>query len=120
MLRALLASGLAVIFLGSTFAVMYDDKPKYTNKEVMAKANKKGALLEKVLAGNASDKEKDQLVEYYTALSQNAPKKGDAEAYKKLATANLDAAKAIKNGDKDGIASLKKASNCKSCHDAHK
>jgi len=86
---------------------------KYTNKEVMQKAMK-GGLLNKVAGGNASDAEKQQLVDLFTSLHQNKPKKGDAENWKKMTDALVAAAKSG-----DGKA-LKTAANCKACHSEHK
>ena len=56
--------------------------PKYTISEVMKKAHKSG-LWKKVAGSDASAEEKKQLVEYYTALTQNKPPAGDAAAWKK-------------------------------------
>lgn len=89
------------------------EKSKFTNKEVMAKAMK-GGLCAKVASGKASDAEKAQLVELFTALHQNTPKKGDADVWKKKTDALLAAAK---SGDG---AALKAAANCKACHDEFK
>lgn len=82
---------------------------KYTNKEVMQKAMK-GGLMNKVVGGKATDDEKKQLVDLFTALHENTPKKGDAENWKKMTDALVKAAK-----DADGKA-LKLAANCMACH----
>jgi hypothetical protein len=114
----------AVPALAATAAVAVsgaDDKPKYTIKEVMQKAHK-GPLLKKVLSGKASQDEKDELVIGYTALSLNKPPRGEAADWKEKTEALISAAKAVGKDDKDkqALAKLKKASNCKACHDQHK
>ena len=97
-----------------------DEKPKYTIEEVMKKAHGKNNLPKKLAAGTATDKEKEDLVAYYEALGKNKPPKGDAEGWKKKTDALLTAAKGAVKGDKDELAALKKAVNCKACHDVHK
>lgn len=105
----------------STLSVRADDEgePKYKTKEVM-KAAFKGPLIKKVLSGDASDEEKEKLVEMLVALGKNEPPKGEADSWKELTTALTKAGKAIVEGDKEGAAMLKKAANCKACHSKHK
>jgi hypothetical protein len=86
---------------------------KVTIKDVMKKAMK-GGLCGKVASGKASDDEKKELVELFTALSKNTPPKGEKTDWEAKTKALLDAAKA-----NDGAA-LKKAANCAACHKAHK
>jgi surface antigen len=86
---------------------------KITIKDVMQKAMK-GGLCGKVASGKASDEEKKQLVELFTALAAAKCPKGDADDWKTRTTALLDAAKGT-----DGKA-LKKAADCKGCHSTHK
>lgn len=119
-LRFALAAALVGSF-GLAMVGAADDKPKYTIEEVMAKAhNKKSGLYPKVEAGKASADEKHQLVELYEALAKNKAPKGDADSWKTKTTALLEAAKGVEKGDKDAPAKLKKAVNCKACHDLHK
>jgi hypothetical protein len=95
------------------------DDPKYKIKDVMKEAMK-GGLCKKVADGAASKEEKEKLVELFTALGQNKPPKADDDDWKTRTKALLDAAKACAKDDKDGPAALKKAANCKGCHDNHK
>jgi hypothetical protein len=111
-LVAALAIVVGVFFIvGTNDAQDKGDKkqPKYTIKEVM-KIAMAGGLCKKVATGKADDKEKAQLVELFTALSQNKPPMGDAAAWKER-TGNL-----IKAAKDDDAAALKKFSNCASCH----
>ncbi len=96
-----------------------EKEPKYTTKEVM-KTAMKGGLLKKVAAGEASDEEKKQLHGMLVALSKNEPKKGEADSWKELTSALVKAGKAAVDGTDDAGEMLKKASNCKACHDKHK
>jgi hypothetical protein len=116
----LLALGVATLgflaVLGATaLAFKAEDKPKYTIKEVMKAAHKDG-LKDKVVKGEASKEEKQMLLDLYTALSQNTPKKGDAKEWKDATTPIVEAAKAVVE-DKDGAGKkLNMAVNCKNCH----
>jgi hypothetical protein len=94
------------------------DTPKFKIKEVMKEAMK-GGLCEKVAKGNGDKADAEKLVEYFTALSQNTPPKGDEKAWKERTTALIDAAKGFAAGKGDAAA-LKKAANCGTCHDTFK
>lgn len=94
------------------------EAPKHTIKIVMQKAMK-GGLCGKVASGKATDEEKKELIELFTALHANKPPKGEEASFKEKAKALLDGAKAAAEDSKKGGA-LKKAANCKACHEAHK
>jgi len=96
-----------------------DEKPKHTTKEVMKLAHK-GGLMKKVADGKATEEEKKQLVELYTSLAGNKPKKGDAAAWKEKTDAVVAAAKDAAAGKEGAGALLTKAANCMGCHSAHK
>jgi hypothetical protein len=105
----------AVAILSVAFLLNADaqEKPKYSVKEVMQKAMKSG-LCKKVASGKGSDAEKQELVELFTSLHQNKPKKGDSDNWKKMTDALLAAAK---SGDGKALAT---AANCAACHKEHK
>jgi hypothetical protein len=89
---------------------------KYTIKEVMGEAHKKG-LLKKVYSGDASEKDAKRLLELYTELAKQKPPKGDADAFKATTKKMVEGAKLIVDGKKDeGIALLKKTVQCMECH----
>lgn len=90
--------------------------PKMSIKEVMKAAQGGNALLAKVKGGKASDDEKKMLVEVYTALSQNTPKKGDKDAWDKRCKEIIAEAEAAVKGK----VAFKVASDCKGCHSLHK
>lgn len=114
---AMAALALGVVGLGAFRAA--DEKPKYTTKEVMKLAHKEG-LLKKVATGQASAEEKTQLVELYVALCQNAPKKGDKEAWVERCKKIVAAAKDCASDKKGAGKALTAAANCGACHKAHK
>lgn len=111
----------AAVLVGMAVLIGVNDaqeKAKYSIGEVMKMAMNapKGekSLCAKVASGGATAEEKAKLVELFTALSQNTPKKGEAEEWKAKTGALLAAAKAD-----DGKA-LSAAANCKGCHDVFK
>jgi cytochrome c553 len=121
MFRVVIALGLAFLIAGSAVALVSDETPKYTVKEVMKKAhNGRNSLFNRVKSGQASDEEKAQLVDYYESLPLGMPKKGSPAGYKKMAEDLLAAATAVKNGEPNGIAKLSKAGNCMACHNIYK
>jgi len=95
--------------------------PKYTIKEVMATAHKPPTnLLRKVAQGDASDAEKDQLLELYQSLAASTPAKGDKAAWDERTGLLVAAAEAAVKGDAEAGNLLTKASNCTACHADHK
>jgi hypothetical protein len=98
-----------------------DETSKYTIKEVMKMAHTGGnSLAKKVTSGKASKADDKKLVELYTALAADMPPQGDGDVWKDKTGALLDAAKAVEDG-KDGAAKdLKKAMDCKACHEVFK
>lgn len=119
-LIALMTGALLVAFVASVpVSADDDDTPKYTTKQVM-KVAMKGGLCKKVASGNASDDEKKELHGMLVALAKNKPAKGDADSWKKLTSALTKASKAVMDGEAGATDMLKKAVNCKACHDKHK
>jgi cytochrome c553 len=126
MVKFLAAPALILGLLIGLAVVRADDPaPKYTIKQVMQMAHKGpskdvDSLATKVVKGNGSDEDKKKLLDLYSALPDNKPPKGDAESWKTKTTAIVDAAKAVADGKEGANATLKKALDCGSCHDAHK
>ena len=120
LLTALFCGCAAALLCAPALAADDDDsKPKMTTKQIMKEAFK-GGLIKKVAGGGASEEDTKKLHEMLVALSKNEPKKGEAESWKKLTTALVEAGKAAVEGDKKAGDLLKKSSNCKACHDKHK
>jgi cytochrome c553 len=98
-----------------------EEKAKLDIEQVMEKAHKgKPSLFQKVLKGEASSAEKKELVNLYEELGKNKPPKGSEADWKKRTTALVKAAKGVAEDKEGSTAALKKAANCKACHDQHK
>jgi hypothetical protein len=101
-------------------AVGEDEKhEKKSIKEVMKLAHKDG-LLKKVLEGKAEKADKELLLSLYIDMFEGEPKKGDAGEWKERAGGATLAAAKVALGRPGALAELKKASDCGSCHKAHK
>ena len=112
---------LAFAFAGLTVFGAAADKPKYDIETIMDKAHDEdNGILQKVVGGKASADEKKTLLELYTELGKNKPPKGDAKSWKTKTSALVAAAKEVNDGKEKGIPDLKKAANCKACHEVHK
>lgn len=96
------------------------NKPKHTIKEVMKAHKGKDSLLAKVKSGNASTEEKQQLLDLYISLYENAPPAGDAGAWKRASGTALMAAAKVMAGREGSVEELTTATNCAACHKAHK
>lgn len=99
-----------------------DDKPKYTIKQVMAKAHggDKKSLLFKIAGGKGEKKDAEQLLELYANLSKAEPPKGEPASWKKKTEEMVAAAKDVVAGKEGAEAKLQEAVDCKGCHSAHK
>jgi hypothetical protein len=95
------------------------EKAKFTIAEVMDQAHK-GGLMKKVSSGKGSADEKKQLLDLYTALSQNEPPKGNAKDWKDRTSKLVAAAKKAADGDEKAAKSLPGLANCGACHKLHK
>lgn len=101
------------VVAGGTLSLRGADDKKMSISDVM-KARNKDKLHEKFSKGETSADEKKTLLEGYEAMAAAKPPKGDEKSWKEKTDALV---KAVKDDDKDG---LKKAVNCKSCHDVHR
>jgi hypothetical protein len=100
-------------------------QPKHTIKEVMKGAHmapESGgkSLRDRVIAGDASDEEKKQLLDLYISLLENEPPRGDADEFMKKAGAVAKAAAKIVVGREGAGEELTRATNCAACHREHK
>ncbi len=93
-------------------------KPKHTIKEAMKLHKEK--LHEKVIAGEATDEEKQMLLDVYISMAESTPKKGDMESWHELTDALVIAGAKAVVGREDAAAALKAATNCMACHKIHK
>jgi len=123
MLKKLLFMAVAVAIPASFLCIPVraedTEGSKYSTKVIMKTAFK-GDLLKKVASGSASKEEQKKLHEMLVSLGKNPVKKGDAESWKKLTSALVKSSKAVLNGEENAGEMLKKAANCKACHNIHK
>jgi hypothetical protein len=119
---------LALLFISNGQSVIAQEdgqsvKPleEMTIADIMKEAHKKPVqLLKKVATGQADDAEKQRLVDLYKAMKKLQPPKGDADSWNEKNDLLISAATAVAENKAEAQASLTKAANCKSCHDAHK
>jgi surface antigen len=90
-----------------------------TIKQVMKAAMKDG-LCKKVGGGQATDAEKKQLLALFSDMAKQKPPKGDEASWKSKSEALVLAAQGTVDGKAGATDQLKKAANCKGCHDVHK
>jgi hypothetical protein len=112
---------LTVAVVAGVSAFRAADEPKYKIKDVMKKCMAgKDALCKKVAMGKGTDEDKKTLVEYFTALSQNKPPKGEEASWKTKTKALVDAATEVAKGTEGADKKLSMAANCMACHAAHR
>ncbi len=115
--------GVAIIVVGLAGCDLWETKerPKYSIKTVMYVAHGKEVnLADKVIKGNADADDQAQLLELYTALAANSPPRGDAESWHKKTTAITSAMHDVIDGKYAAEQDLRRALNCKACHEAHR
>lgn len=104
-------------------AAFADDAPagdaKHTIKEVMENAHK-SKLINKVLADEATQEEKIELLDNYISLLESSPPKGDMASWNNLAGQAAVAAAKVVVGRDGALVELKTATNCAACHKVHK
>ncbi len=110
----------AILLLGFSHANSFNAEKK-TIKEVM-KAGMAGntSLLKKVLSGDASAEEKMKLLDLLIDLVENDAPKGDETEWKMMAGMSMLTAAKVVAGREGAIDELKKATDCKSCHEKFK
>jgi hypothetical protein len=92
-----------------------------TVKNAMKKNFKpEDALAKKAGKGEASDAELAGLLKCFEALAKAKPAKGSDSSWAAKTGALVAAVKKVQAKDPSGFSDLKKATNCKACHDVHK
>ena len=124
---SLLTLALSAAVVVGSFAFAQDSeekqeaaKPKHTIKEVMEQALKGNKLNKKVLSGDASEKEKLELLDLFVSLVENKAPKGDQASWQKFSGSAALAAAKVAVGREDALKELKTATNCAKCHKEHK
>ena len=91
--------------------------------EIMKEAHKAPTRLLKKVADKkteASDADKQRLLELYKSMAAQDPPKGEKADWKEPNDLLIAAAEGVVKGEEGAKAQLKKASNCVKCHKAHK
>ena len=78
------------------------------------------AITKKASKGEASDAELAELLKCVEAIAAAKPSKGAATSWEAKTGALVAAVKKVQAKDPAGASELKKALNCKACHDVHK
>ena len=90
-------------------------------EDVMKNAFKgETSLFKKVTTGKGSKEDAEKLAEWCAKLKGTTPPKGDAASWTKKVDALIEASKAAARGGAAGVAALRNAGNCKSCHQNHR
>lgn len=90
-----------------------------TIKDVMVTAYKE-KLAKKVMQGEATQDEKQRLLNLYEALAQSAPPRGSQVSWKRKTEALVNAAQAAVEGHENAPILLKRTMECGACHTSHK
>ena len=121
MLTLLSVASLALLALPSSSTGA--PKPKHTIKQVMKEAVKgHSALVKKACKGTATPEELAKMIEYFRAMAECAPPKGDPDSWKQKSGALLEAALKVQKEPHNKAASLalENAVECRQCHNPHK
>lgn len=119
-MRKLIPMAVAFLVTVGLVAGMSHARPLDDTIKKVMKAAMKGGLCKSVASGKASDDQKKELLELFQSLAKATPPEGDDDSWKAKTGALVEGAQAAVDGKSDAGAKLKKAANCKACHDAHK
>ena len=89
-------------------------------KDVMAVHKGKDSMVNNIIAGKGTDEDHKKLLALYEFLATQKPPMGDEAGWKEKTSTLVSVAKDVVAKKEGALAALKKASDCKSCHDAHK
>jgi len=121
--RALVAGAFALGMVGFVGFNASAFAPKAASiKEVMKASFAKGGdmLLAKATGKEATAEDKEKFLECVKNLTEAKPPKGSEESWKKKTDAIVKAATNLKEGKEGANKEVRKATNCKACHDEHK
>ncbi len=118
---ALCVAGLGSAMSLSRAAEGDEAKSKHTIKEVMKIAHgKEAGILKKIVAGEGTAEEKQELLDVYISMVECKPPKGDEASWQTLAGKAALAAAKVVVGREGAVKELETATNCKACHSVHK
>jgi mono/diheme cytochrome c family protein len=121
---------LTMLVLGLAFTAIAvaqegdEAKPEMTVEEVMETVHMapegEKTLLAIVLEGNATQEQKQKLLDAYINMAENDPPMGELQDWRVKTYTILREAAKVAVGRKGAEAGLKTATNCAACHKAHK
>jgi len=120
-LKLAIMVAMAGLFAFSRVTSQAEDKkqPQHTVAQVMQEAMKKGQW-KKLAAGEATPEEAEKLVALFEDLQLNKPPHGDPQSWEEKTHAIVEAAQAAARNEKEARTLLKRAIDCRSCHQSHK
>ncbi|HEX7896529.1 MAG TPA: hypothetical protein VF950_02125 [Planctomycetota bacterium] len=89
-------------------------------KDVMAAHKGKESMLNKITSGKGTDEDHKKLLELYEFMATQKPPQGDEKSWKDKSAALVAVAKDVVAKKEGALDALKKASDCKACHEVHK
>jgi hypothetical protein len=92
---------------------------KHSVAEIMQATMKKGQW-KKLANGEASKEDTEKLLQMFDELHLSKAPHGDAKSWEEKTTELWEAAQAVAKSEKGATDRLKKAANCRTCHQAHK
>lgn len=113
------ACAFSVVLPGGRTRADAPTEPKHTIAEVMRDVMKKGQW-KKLASGEASKEDADKLVALFEDLARNQPSHGTAKSWEEKTQVIFKAAQAAAKHEEGAGDRLKKAIDCRSCHQAHK
>lgn len=119
-MRKLLTMTVCFLVTVGVVAGMSQARPLDATIKKVMKAAMKGGLCKTVASGKGSDEQKKELLELFQSLAKATPPEGENDSWKAKTTALVEGAQAAVDGKSDAGDKLKKAANCKACHEAHK
>jgi surface antigen len=119
-MRKLVPMAIAFLITVGFVAGMSQARPLDDTIKKVMKAAMKGGLCKTVASGKGTDDQKKELLELFQGLANATPPEGESDSWKSKTGALVEGAQAAVDGKSDAGAKLKKAANCKACHDAHK
>ena len=116
-LNSLILCAFAILTAGGMSTLFAADAKPKAIKQIMKQMK---APVDKVKKGNATDADKKKLLELYTDLGKNKPPVGDADNWKKLTSALVDATQDLVDDKQGAVDEFNKAVDCAKCHTAHR
>ncbi len=121
LVKYIVLASVAVLTLAGVGVYQAAEDKALDIETIMDKAHKgRNSLYKQVSGGKGTAEQKEELLRLYTDLGKNKPPKGSESDWKKRTDALVSATKDVVADKPGSLNALKRAANCKACHDAHK